>query len=66
MKEQWRRKKAPQSEQASLEEFMKKKKEKKKKKKEKKPQKDSKRQLSISQRFKKCTKRRLAAQETTC
>ena len=59
MKEQWQRKKAPQSEQASLEEFM-------KKKKEKKPQKDSKRQLSISQRFKKCTKRRLAAQETTC
>ena len=59
MKEQWQRKKAPQSEQASLEEFM-------KKKKEKKPQKDSKRQPSISQRFKKCTKRRLAAQETTC
>ena len=58
MKEQWQRKKAPQGEQASLEEFMKKKK--------KKPQKDSKRQLSISQRFKKCTKRRLAAQETTC
>ena len=64
MKEQWQRKKAPQSEQASLEEFMKKKKEKRKKK--KKPQKDSKRQLNISQRFKKCTKRRLAAQETTC
>ena len=62
MKEQWQRKKAPQSEQALIEEFMKKKKEKRKKK----PQKDSKRQLSISQRFKKCTKRRLAAQETTC
>ena len=33
MKEQWQRKKAPLSEQASLEEFMKKKKEKRKKKK---------------------------------
>ena len=32
MKEQWQRKKTPQSEQASLEEFMKKKKEKRKKK----------------------------------
>ena len=33
MKEQWQRKKAPQSEQASLEEFMKKKNEKRKKEK---------------------------------
>ena len=36
MKEQWQRKKAPQSEQASLEEFMKKKKEKRKKEKKEK------------------------------
>ena len=59
MKEQWQRKKAPLSEQASIKELM-------KKKKKKEPQKDSKNQMSISQRLKKCTKRRLAAQETSC
>ena len=60
MKEQWQRKKAPLSEQESIKRLMKKKKEKRE------PQKDSKKQLSISQRFSKCTKRRLAAWETTC
>ena len=60
MKEQWQRKKAPLSEQESIKRLMKKKKEKRE------PQKDSKKQLSIGQRFRKCTKGRLAAWETTC